>query len=79
MKKLSDDLLQHITAGCGFGYISDVRYHKEDLQTRAIIRMTESGDFTLNQWNEVYKYFTGVEGGFSSSEDAKNALLKMLK
>lgn len=79
MKKLSDELLEHITAGCGFTYVSDIKFHKEKLQTRAIIRMTESGDYTLAQWSEAYKYLTGVEGSFSSSEDAKNALLKKLK
>ena len=79
MKKLSDDLLEHITAGCGFGYVSDVKYHKEDLQTRAVIRLTESEAFSLEQWNEAYKYLTGMDAGFVNSEEAKKALLKKLK
>lgn len=79
MKKLSDELLEHITAGCGFTYVSDIKFHKEKLQTRAVIRMTESEAFTLEQWNKAYKYLTGIEGGFGNSEEAKKALLKMLK
>lgn len=79
MKKLSDNLLEHISAGCGFMYISDVKQYKDNLQTRAVIRMTDSEAFTLEQWNAAYKYLTGMDGRFSNSENAKNALLKMLK
>lgn len=72
------ELLEQLTIQTGCVYLSDLKYLSNNDLLKEFVKETEPTKYDIHEWNDAIKFLTGKTAAFSTPQDAKDYLVKML-
>lgn len=70
-------LLEDMASYCGCTFISDLKYLPEPDIIKVFVKHVSPSDYSIHDWNQTVRYFSGEKVLFESEEDARKYIIDL--